>query len=240
MSAPASRTAVWAESGDVTTPSQGEQQSGFVTGKPPRRKANWLFNWVDNAVQWILGLGLPTYQAGQTYQPGARVVGADGQSYAWAHTEATTGVAPGSGGAGDHWVRWGHLPDQIQTLIDTRNGTYSGALADGTVTPTGDSEVSYCRALRFPNSTEKLVCLRLSLDKSVGGWLETLTLSGAAAFSAGADGVQVTVASLGGNSGTLGNVLGVVVDETTVSVSVSGGTLDGTNNLTLDVQIRGH
>jgi len=57
METPATREAVWAESGDVTTPSTGEQQAGFVAGKPSRRKTNWLLNWLDNAVQWVLEQG---------------------------------------------------------------------------------------------------------------------------------------------------------------------------------------
>lgn len=52
---PSSRGAIWAESGDVTAPSTGEQQSGFVQDvKPNRRKVNWFLGWLDNAVQFLL------------------------------------------------------------------------------------------------------------------------------------------------------------------------------------------
>lgn len=54
ITTPSARPAIWAESGDTTAPSTGEQQSGYVAGKPSRRKTNWLLNWLDNAVQYLL------------------------------------------------------------------------------------------------------------------------------------------------------------------------------------------
>ena len=57
---PSARSAIWAESGDTTAPSTGEQQSGYAAGKPSRRKTNWLLNWIDNAVQWVITQGYQT------------------------------------------------------------------------------------------------------------------------------------------------------------------------------------
>jgi hypothetical protein len=237
ITAPSARTAVWAESGQTTEPSEGEQQSGFAAGKPSRRKTNWVLQWLDNAIQWLLGLGLGTYRAGQTYQPGARVVGADGQSYAWADSSPVVGVAPGSGGGSDHWVRWGHMPDQIDDMIDTKLGTISGALAEATITPTGSSVVGYRRQQCFPNSTDKNVCFRLTIPAA--SYNETITLSGAAAFTTGADGVEVTIADTKGNSATgYTYARGKVLNETQVSIAFYGFNL--ADSIDLDVKIRGH
>lgn len=57
---PSARSAIWAESGDTTAPSTGEQQSGYAAGKPSRRKTNWLLNWIDNAIQWVIAQGYQT------------------------------------------------------------------------------------------------------------------------------------------------------------------------------------
>lgn len=123
-------------------------------------------------------------------------------------------------------------------------GEPSGALADGTITPSGTSTVSYCRAQRFPNSTEKNVFCRLDLHRDVDSFVTTLTLSGAAAFSVGIDGAQLTIE--GGNAyPELGwiNLQARVVDSTHLAVTLTGDlatSLDTTTHVILDVAIRGH
>ena len=101
---PTARAAVWAESGQTTEPSQGEQQSGYTAGKPSRRKTNWLLAWLDNAVQYILQLGIPEYDAGRTYYPKSKVIFGD---YGWGYIRigsgATTNVSPTDT---DKWMRW--------------------------------------------------------------------------------------------------------------------------------------
>lgn len=78
---PSTRPAIWAESGQVTAPSTGEQQSGYVAGKPSRRKTNWLLAWFDNAVQYLLNRGLPDYNADLAYVVGDVVRGSDNEIY---------------------------------------------------------------------------------------------------------------------------------------------------------------
>ena len=60
---PSSRPAIWAEAGTVVDPSTGLQQSGYVAGKPGRGVTNWLFNWLDNACQYILANYIKTSDA---------------------------------------------------------------------------------------------------------------------------------------------------------------------------------
>lgn len=240
ITAPSSRAAVWAESGQTTEPSQGEQQSGFVAGKPPRRKMNWLMNWVDNAVQWILALGVPEYDAGRVYSPGARVIYGDNKyGYMRVGAGTTTNVAPTDA---SKWMRWGHTDDEANALIDAKLGTISGALAEATITPSGTGSASYRRQMCFPNSTSKLVCFRLTVPKTQGGYVNTVTLSGAAAFGTGAEGVVANLCSDGGHTLTTGDwaVYPRVTNNQEVVITIFN--LDGTttNAVDVEVQVRGY
>jgi len=187
---PSTRSAVWAESGQTTAPSQGEQQAGYVAGKPSRRKTNWLLNWIDNAVQWLLGLGLPLYDNAATYVPHSRVQDASGYSWQRIGTDTTTGVAPGSDAA--KWERWGHTAGQVNDAaavvadahITTALGTLSGALGSGVAADTGAVTVSSIFQFTFPSTTRKLLIFHAAIGTVVGGSI-TFTLSGDAAFSTG-------------------------------------------------------
>lgn len=239
ITAPSSRAAVWAESGQTTEPSQGEQQSGFVAGKPPRQKTNWLLNWIDNAIQWVLALGVPEYDAGRTYSPGARVVYGDGaHSYQRIGDGATTDVAPTDE---TKWMRWGYTSEQLNDAMDAKLGTLSGALAEATITPSGTATADYRRQQCFPNSTDKNVCFRLTVPNTQGGYFATVTLSGAAAFDTGAEGVVANICNFNEHQAWEDvTLLAVVTGNQQVQITARG--VDGTNNNAIDVevQIRGY
>jgi hypothetical protein len=75
MSTPSTRTTVWAAAGETTAPDAGAIATGFVAGaKPSRRKFNWLFGWLDNAVQWLLAWGVALYKSDVDYAANARVI----------------------------------------------------------------------------------------------------------------------------------------------------------------------
>ena len=73
---PAARSAIWAESGTKVEPDTGSQQSGFAAGKPGRGKTNWLLNWLDNAVQFLLGAPSAVVSSGIAASNGATITNA--------------------------------------------------------------------------------------------------------------------------------------------------------------------
>lgn len=190
---PSTRSAVWAESGQTTVPSQGEQQSGFTAGKPSRRKFNWMTNWLDNAVQWLLTRGLPTYASDATYSAGSRVLDSSGKSWRCLQN-GTTNVTPAEGA---YWTAWGHTDDDVTSIAsevagnvaDAKIGTLSGELTTGTITSSNaNCEVSYMWAARSPGTDVKQVFCRLTFADALGTQFgTTLTFSGGAAFDTGAD-----------------------------------------------------
>lgn len=242
---PATRSAIWAESGQTTVPSQGEQQSGYTAGKPSRKKSNWLLNWIDNAVQWLLTRGLPTYASDVVYNAGARVLDSSGKAWRCL-TDGTTGVAPEEGA---YWAAWGHTDDEVTSLAsevaaniaDVKIGTLSGELAAGTITSSNvNCTVSYQYAVRSPGSTVKQIFCRLTFADSMGTTFgTTLTLSGAAEFGTGADNAlacNATEVPVGTPPATL--VRARVTNNQTVLVSVVDASASASTVVT--VVIQGH
>jgi len=177
------------------------------------------------------------YNAGWTYNIGSRVQKSDGTGWKCI-ADGTTGVTPGTDVT--KWLPWGHTDTEVDSRIDTRLGTVSGMLADGTVTPTNSSVVTYVAAMRFPNSSNKLVSFRLALHNTIGGYAEVLTLSGGAVFAAGLDGGSACFRDPT-DFGTLSNpALTVkILTPTTAQVTVTGVTPTG-SAINLDVTLRGH
>lgn len=188
---PSARPAQWAESGDTTAPSTGEQQSGFVVGKPSRRKMNWLLNWIDNAVQYLLVRGLPSYNSALTYDIGARVFHS-GNSWV-ALADGIINIEPGTDAT--KWIRWGYSSAELGL---------SGSLAGGTVTSSdGDSIVSDTYQVKLPETPVKIVFAKLKFSSGFGtSRSATVTLSGAAAMPTSIDNVVVTLAT-GGYGGSV-------------------------------------
>lgn len=249
---PTPETATWCEDGVVgdgtpsvpgdVDPSGGDIADGWPDTEEPiaRQRLNWYCKLVHRVTRYLRQRGVPDYHADETYPPGARVTGGDGQTYAWTGAGNTKGVAPGGANA---WKRWGHFEDQIQTLIDDTIGDVSGTLAEGTIAASNNGVVSYRRKLCFPDSTDKIVCARVDIHKDVSGnWITTLTLSGAATFANGATGAVATLASMNGNDGWPLAIQAEVLSETTVKLYYPNntGTVEGSNPLTVEVQIRGN
>lgn len=79
---PSARPNIWAETGTTVEPSSGLQSSGFIAGKPGRGVTNWILNWMDNAVQYLLAnRGLLPWSDSDTYDEGAVVLGSDNIPY---------------------------------------------------------------------------------------------------------------------------------------------------------------
>ena len=78
---PATRPAIWAESGTTVEPDTGSQQSGFVAGKPGRGKTNWLLNWLDNAVQFLLENPSGVVSSGISASGGATITNAHSMNF---------------------------------------------------------------------------------------------------------------------------------------------------------------
>lgn len=239
---PVLRSAVYAESGDKTELSTGEQQSGYTAGKPSRRKTNWLLNWLDNAAQWLLTMGLPTYNASATYGVGSRVLDSSGVS--WKCIAAgTTGVTPGTDDT--KWLAWGHTNAEVTTLADAAAdaaiGTLSGAQATGIASSNANVTVGYAYSLRFPGSTVRMLCLRLTFAAGHSASASTvLTLSGTAAFDTGGDNAVATLGTLSYGPGATvrPQIWAAVTDNQQVTVEI----LDGDDSYASDVtvMVQGH
>jgi len=177
------------------------------------------------------------YAEGETY-PQKAVVKHAGVMYLQVHTGNVSGVEPGTDGA--KWAAWGHTDTQVNSLINTKIGTLSGMLADGTVAPAGASVVTYVAAMNFPGSSVKQVCFQLALHNSIGGWSDTLTLSGGATFDAGLDGGTANFTD-GGDVALKDSpmIFVKVLSPTTVQVAVGGLNATG-SAIHLEVHLRGH
>lgn len=226
--------------GDID-PDGGDVAHGWAESEepPPRQRWNWVLKLVHRITRLWRQRGLPAYSADETYPPGARVTYGDGVvSFQRIGAGDTKGTAPTDI---TKWMHWGHTTEQLEDAVDAHLGDYSGELSTNDITPTGGSTVSYARVQRFPNSTDKTVYFRLSLAKGQGGWSETLTLSGGAAFSNnGALGAQATVMSWNANTGT-GIVTATTVNNgNSVVVAVAGGDLSGSNAVMVNVAIQGY
>lgn len=246
---PDPESATWCEDGVVgdggsnpgdVDPDGGDIADGWPESEEPipRQRLNWINKICHRISRLWRQRGIPPYHVDETYPPGARVTYGDGVvSYQRIGAGNTKGTAPTDG---TKWMRWGYTEEQL----DEELGTPSGALVGGAVTPSstsGNPTVDYCRAQRFPQSTEMNVFCRLTMAKQQSGeWSATLTLSGAAAFGSGADGVLATLASQGSNTGAPGLLSASVVNETSVVVLLRTGTLEGTDPVVVDVMIRGH
>jgi hypothetical protein len=117
ITTPTTRPAIWAETGDTTAPSTGEQQSGYIVGKPSRRKTNWLLNWIDNAVQYLLSCGIPAWSVSETYPPSARV---QHNTYMWQNVCGSnlTGVEPGTDAT--KWLQCGYNENDMAVLLSNK------------------------------------------------------------------------------------------------------------------------
>jgi hypothetical protein len=185
--APAARPAIWAESGTKVEPDTGTQQSGFVAGKPGRGKTNWLLNWVDNAIQWLLVnvlYGIINYDAGKDYAVGARVQ--DPSTHLSYQCLVANGPDTGPGvkalSDGTYWKKWGHDDAAVGTLAVGALGTLSGEVSSG-ITASASAVITKAQTFNMPATTEKMLIFTCQVPISSGFGSTLITLAGAAAFA---------------------------------------------------------
>lgn len=101
--------------GDMVQPSNTQIQDGWQESAtpPPRQYFNWFFNFVANALCYILQRGMVDYNSAQTYQLNARVIGDDGNTYV-SIQNANQGNTPST--SGSWWARWGFTAAQLSGL----------------------------------------------------------------------------------------------------------------------------
>lgn len=83
---------VWANAGEVISPSSAKIDSGWVLEMMPYQWENWLTNRQDEAISYILQKGIPEYLATQEYIANKSVVTYNGNLYI--ATSNVTGVLP--------------------------------------------------------------------------------------------------------------------------------------------------
>jgi hypothetical protein len=106
----------WGESNttsaDMIQPTNGQIAAGWpVSSTPPsRQRFNWLINWASNAVRYFMQRGLVDYDASETYQIGARIIGDDGNTYV-SIQNTNIGHLPST--SSTWWTPWGFTIAQI-------------------------------------------------------------------------------------------------------------------------------
>ena len=83
-------------SADMVQPGAGLQNTGFLPPPvvPDREHVNWLFNWVMNAVRYLLVRGIPAWSASETLYVIGSHVNENGLEWILTSGAATTGLAP--------------------------------------------------------------------------------------------------------------------------------------------------
>jgi hypothetical protein len=104
----------------MVQPSNAQIQAGWPeSATPPARQYfNWLFYFITNAVRYYAQRGLTDYNAGETYQLNARVIGDDGNTYV-SLQNANTGNTPST--SGSWWAQWGLTLAEIASSIAAGN-----------------------------------------------------------------------------------------------------------------------
>lgn len=101
----------WAESAanpaDVITMTDADVQAGWpLSGTPPsRQRFNFALLWPWNAIRYFMQRGIVDYDAAETYQTNARIIGDDGNTYK-SIVDANTGHTPST--SPTYWTRWGY------------------------------------------------------------------------------------------------------------------------------------
>jgi hypothetical protein len=233
---PSTRPAIWAEAGTVVNPSTGLQQSGYVAGKPGRGVTNWLLNWLDNAVQWLLVtmlMGIANYDGSKDYAVGARVQDATShKTYRCTNANGpSTAVKPVTDTG--FWIPWGHTDAEVNSQVDAKIGTLSGSAT--TLTPNNGATVFDAHHFNAPGTTHKQIAFRLRVV--VGSdFTAAVVLSGDALFNTGAKHVFASISDNQFSPSSLG-VIGWLVDGSTIHVMVTGIGTEGGGPTTCDVDV---
>jgi len=232
---PAELANTWAETGTVAD--LGDIATGWPAGKPGRGRMNALFGWLMQGVRYFQHRGVPDYSSSCTYAVGDRAQGSDGKTYVCIQAN-TPSAAQDPTSQAAYWVRWGHTDDEAKAIVDTKLGTLSAAVSSG-LTFTGGATADQTGSFNFPNTTFKLLTMRVALPLTSGTGSTVLTLSGAAAFNTAA---LVAIASNAATGSTLkayivraavtnNNIIAIIAD--------CGNSADASTAINVDVVILG-
>ena len=153
ITTPTTRPAIWAETGDTTAPSTGEQQSGYIVGKPSRQKTNWLLNWIDNAVQYLLSYGIPEWSVPETYPPNARV---QHSGTSWQNVSGGNLTTTEPGTDVTKWSPWGHCEKDVVGNVAA------------SITVEGNWTMTKAQAFVYGSCTQLLLLFTGNYTSSVG------------------------------------------------------------------------
>jgi hypothetical protein len=238
-SRPAPIASNWAETGDQTEPSDSFKASGWpLSGVPPtRQKFNWILGWISQGVRYLLHRGLPDYDTNETYAVGDIVqysVGTYADWLTYRCTQANGGANVQNPSDPSYWERWGFSASAADGRIDSKLGTLSGVLSSGVAASAGASVV-FAHTFNFPNTTYKILVLKLSVPLTGGNGSTVVTLSGnVATFN------TTALSVIGSGPATSGGpiVAGEVNSANVVSVEVTN--MADAESAAITVQIAGH
>lgn len=113
-----------ADSGDIVTPSDGQQAAGFTPtiAAPPYQWMNWILKQVSTLGRYLRSRGVPDYNEAEQYSKGdvVQVAGAtDTTVYQCKVTPPFNGFAPGNA---TYWEIFGFswLPDALKASLATK------------------------------------------------------------------------------------------------------------------------
>ena len=118
----------WAEGAsnpaNIITMASSDVAAGWpLSGTPPsRQRFNYIINWCANAIRYFMQRGLCDYDAAETYQANAVIIGNDGNTYKSAQNN-NSGNTPS--GNPTWWTPWGLTIAQVDaaTLTQANIGT---------------------------------------------------------------------------------------------------------------------
>lgn len=85
---------LWAETGDIVSPTTGKQSEGWVVEAPARQHMNWWMNRTDTNAAYLMQHGIPEWDATTEYIINKSYVQYNGDAYKALAT--STGVVPGT------------------------------------------------------------------------------------------------------------------------------------------------
>jgi hypothetical protein len=118
---------------DMVQPASGAIQTGWILSAtaPARQTWNWLLNFCANAIRYFMQRGMVDYDAAETYQLNARVIGNDGNTYV-SIQNANSGHTPST--SPTWWTLWGFtLAGLGNAMVNSQTTNGYTTLADGTI-----------------------------------------------------------------------------------------------------------
>lgn len=109
-------TPAWGESNtspaDMVAPSTAEVQAGWPSSPipPSRQRFNWILHFLAQGMRYLMQMGVPEWDAAESYRFGSRVSGDDGNT--WVSLQNANVNHLPSAGAG-WWAPWGLTLTQV-------------------------------------------------------------------------------------------------------------------------------